>query len=218
MTSMVYFTVLRIKTVWINTTFWLCTNIVFTSCTIWAFIIYSTSSTGPINADSSWTIIISTAFWFITHMVDTFSTSTTIHSIPASLMAITFTSIRKITILIRITMSIQFAVGNAFEPIDTFLPNFTLACNILICAIDQLRVIADRSIWVLNRYVKVKASSNHRSTFEQAISQIWFAYPKSAAVVDMLNEDRFSSFCVDKVSTCRRRGVMLKTPSFILAI
>ena len=127
-------------------------------------------------------ICISAAFRVITNMIDTVSTFPTVSSISTSLDANALSSIFIVTILIPIAVFVQLAVWDTLIAIDTFLPHFTLTCNILVGAVDQVRVVADRSIRILNRDIKVQTSTNHWSAFKQANLQIRIAHPEPAAI------------------------------------
>ena len=127
-------------------------------------------------------ICISAAFRVITNMIHTVSTFPTVSSISTSLDANTLSPIFKVTILIPIAVFVKLAVWGTFKTIDTFLPHFTLTCNILVGAVDQVRVVADRPIRILNRDIKVQTSTNHWSAFKQANLQIRIANPEPATI------------------------------------
>ena len=115
-------------------------------------------------------------------MIHTSSTSSTSRIVSAALQAYPLTPIRIVTIFIIVAVSIKLAIWGAQISINTILPYFTLSCVRLVFTINHMWIVANRSIRILNRDIKVQASTNHRSAFKQAVCEIRFAHPKSAAI------------------------------------
>ena len=129
-------------------------------------------------------IWVCAAFRCITKMINTSSTSFTSRIISAALPAYPLTAIRIVTIFIIIAVSIKLAIWGAQISINTILPYLTLACVRLVFTINHTWIVANRSVRILNGDIKVQASTNHWSTFKQAVSEVRFAHPKSAAVCE----------------------------------